>query len=851
MQAVVAQTQTTVWRRQLRTSRETLRQKFEQSGNTISLLQGECRLVDALLREVWAQSGLPADLCLIAVGGYGRGELFPQSDVDILILLPADREAVFAASLEKLVGLFWDIGLAIGHSVRTLPECLAEAAKDVTVQTNLLEARWLAGSRSVYGKFTRVMASALNPPMFFEAKLREQAHRHARFNDTAYNLEPNLKESPGGLRDLQNVLWVARAAGLRASWSGLAQIGLISTAEARQIRRNERLLQNLRIRLHYLANRREDRLLFDHQEALAHELGLTRSEHLMQRYYRSARFVSLMNEILLQSLRERILPPSETLPVVLDKNFQHRGGLLEARSANLFQHQPAAILECFLTLQRHPELSGVGPGTIRALWQAKQSITPPFRADPENRRRFMQILRAPSGILHTLRRMHRYDLLGRYLPAFGRITGQMQHDLFHVYTVDEHTLNVLRNMRRFAAAEHAHEFPLCSRLFSEFERPEVLYLAVLFHDIAKGRGGDHSTMGAVDASRFCHQHGLPKEDKELVTWLVQKHLVMSSTAQHQDTSDPEVVAAFVQKMGDVRHLNALYLLTVADIRGTSPGVWNAWKSRLLENLYHAAMRQLQGKMLDTAREIADRQAKALSTLGHYAITPQDCQRLWGKLDDSYFLRHETKEIVWQTRLLLTHIETAQPIVRTRLSPDGDGIQVMIYTQDRDDLFARICGFFERLGYSIVEARIHTTSHGYALDSFLVLDESDRTVRYSDLIAHIEKELTAKLTVTTPPEPPLDGRISRRLKHFPITPSVSIRPDEKSTCHVLSLVAGDRPGLLSRVAYVLLQHDARLHTARINTLGNRAEDTFVISGKKGETLPEETARQIEQELLGLL
>ena len=830
---------------------------MKKNRDTTRLLRGQCRLVDNLLCDIWAQSGLPPSTCLIAVGGYGRGELFPQSDVDILILLPKDEENAHATTLEKLISLFWDIGLAIGHSVRTLEQCLDEASKDVTVQTNLLEARLLAGNRHSYAKFFDAIIQTFDARTFFEAKVREQAHRHARFNDSAYNLEPNLKESPGGLRDLQNVLWIARGAGLDASWNGLVRAGLMSAAEARLVRRKELLLQNLRIRLHYLANRREDRLLFDHQDALATQLGLhgnryrRASEQLMQRYYRSAKLVGLMNEILLQALSERLSPSGGGNPVKLGASFQARNGIMEIPSPNLFQKRPEAILECFLTMQRHPELTGMSTATVRALWQSRHQVDRNFRNDPRQRGVFMQILREPSGILHTLRRMHRYGILGRYIPAFGRITGQMQHDLFHVYTVDEHILNVLRNLRRFAAPEFSHEYPMCSRLFAEFTRPEVLYLGVLFHDIAKGRGGDHSTLGATDARRFCRQHALPKEDTELVAWLVANHLRMSATAQQQDIGDSGVVAAFARHMGDQRHLAALYLLTVADIRGTSPNVWNAWKGRLLENLYHAALRQLQGQHLDTADEIARRQKQVQETLEHYGISPQACQPLWGKLEDSYFLRHEAKEIAWQTRLLLTHVETRQPIVRARLSPAGDGIQVMIYAPDRADLFARICGFFERLGYSIVEARIHTTHHGYALDSFLVLDESDRSVRYSDLIAHIEKELTVRLASTMPPEPPLEGRVSRRVKHFPIQPSVTLNPDEKSAYHVLSLVAGDRPGLLSRVAYVLLNHGASLHTARINTLGNRAEDTFLISGGDGKTLPQETARQIEQELLYLL
>jgi [protein-PII] uridylyltransferase len=557
-----------------------------------------------------------------------------------------------------------------------------------------------------------------------------------------------------------------------------------------------------------------------------------------------------MNEILLQSLKA-IVHPEQKISAVLDEDFVAQGRWLEARTEDLFKRKPTAILQAFLTLQNNKDLTGMGPTTIRWLLHARHSVNTAFRAAPENRRNFMRILRAPDGILHALRRMHRYDILGRYIPAFGRITGQMQHDLFHVYTVDEHTLNVMRNMRRYSEARHAHEFPLCSRLFNEFERPEVLYLAVLFHDIAKGRGGDHSNLGAVDAEIFCRDHDLPQEDAKLVAWLVGQHLLMSATAQHQDISDPEVIAEFARKMGDVRHLNALYLLTVADIRGTSPGVWNAWKSRLLESLYHAALRHLHGKLLDIAQEIAAKQKEALKVLGYYDITEEACRSLWKYLDDEYFLKLDAKEIAWQTRLLLTHVDTKQAIVRARLSPAGDGIQVMTYTRDRGDLFARICGFFERMGYSIVEARIHTTRHGYALDSFLILDESDRTVRYSDLIAYIERELTPKLTATTPPEPPLAGRISRRLKHFPIDPVVTIKPDERSARYILSLIAGDRPGLLSRVAQVLLKHGAGLHTARINTLGNRAEDTLMISGPHGAALPKQEIDEIEQELLKVL
>jgi [protein-PII] uridylyltransferase len=424
----------------------------------------------------------------------------------------------------------------------------------------------------------------------------------------------------------------------------------------------------------------------------------------------------------------------------------------------------------------------------------------------------------------------------------------MQHDLFHVYTVDEHILNVLCNLRRFAQPEFAHEFPLCSKLFAAFDAPHLLYLGALFHDIAKGRGGDHSALGTADARRFCKTHGLAKADTELVAWLVSAHLTMSSTAQKSDLSDPTVIDSFARFVGDERRLVALYLLTVADIRGTSPKVWNAWKAKLLENLFMAAQRILRGRSGDANAELRARKQQAGKVLSHYGIVESAYQPLWEKLGVSYFLRHESQDIAWHSRLLLRHVATQNPIVRTRLSPAGDGIQVMIYTHDREDLFARICGFFERLGYTILEARVHTSQHGYALDSFLVLDQNDKTSSYRDLLSYIEYELTQKLLSINPPDAPLQGRVSRQVKHMPITPAVSIKPEIDGNNHILEIVAGDRPGLLSRIAHIFLAHEVHLHTAKINTLGNRAEDTFLISGKAGGKLSNEIVSALESALL---
>jgi [protein-PII] uridylyltransferase len=840
------------WRQRLQQKQATLRTEFERHADTARMLRHHCRVVDELLLDLWRESGISGEPCLVAVGGYGRGELFPHSDIDLLILLPDSHAEEFNAQLEPLVGLFWDIGLAVGHSVRSLEECLGEAASDVTVRTNLLEARWLAGNKQAFQRLQRELAEAMDAASFLQSKQLEQEQRHARFNDTAYNLEPNLKESPGGLRDLQNVLWISQGLGLGDSWAALVSNGLITAPEARQIRRHELFLQMLRVRLHYLAERREDRLLFDFQSELATQLGLAgssrrrASEQLMQQYYRSAKFVRLMNEILLQNLHERIAVQPQQI-IAINSRFQARNGLLEAKSSSLLQREPSTILESFLLLEQHPELTGMSAPMLRTLWRVKNLVNREFRSNPRNKQLFMEILRQPSGITIALRRMNRYGILGRYIPAFGRITGQMQHDLFHVYTVDEHILNVLRNLRRFASPKYSHEFPLCSKLFMAFDKPELLYLGALFHDIAKGRGGDHSTLGTADAKRFCKSHGLSREDTKLVAWLVEKHLVMSSTAQKSDLSDPAVIEGFAHQMGNEYRLIALYLLTVADIRGTSPAVWNAWKAKLLENLFHSTRRLLQGDSTSVNAEVASRQQQASVTLSHYGIMPASYRDLWNKLGRGYFLRHESQDIAWHTRLLLAHLNTTQAIVRTRLSPGGEGIQVLVYTRDSDDLFARICGFFERINYTIVEARIHTTRHDYALDSFLVLDENEKGVRYRDLLSYIEHELTQRINSPEPPQEPLQGRVSRQLKHFPIQPDIHITAEGNGQNHLLSITAGDRPGLLSRISHILLRHGVCLHTAKINTLGDRAEDTFLVSGGKGKALPENVTQSLKKEL----
>ena len=817
-------------RESLRSARAALQLAFLEHGKPQRLLLAHSRVVDTHLREVWQMLAIPADLALVAVGGFGREELYPKSDIDLLILLQHQPDEALQQSLQEMIGVFWDIGLEVGHSIRTIEECMTEAA-DITVQTNLLEARLISGNQILFQDMRTQLTQFTDKKTFFLAKQFEQEQRHLRFLDTDYNLEPNLKESPGGLRDLHTIFWISRACGIATSWKELARIDIISPLEARAIARHEALLQTLRIRLHYLAGRREDRLLFDYQTALAEQMHIQSSasrrasEHLMQRYYRTKQAVLQLNSVVLQNMRSSVFPEAAvTYP--LNPRFVARDDLLEARSEDLFERDPSAILESFLLMEKHPRLNGFSAPTLRALWRAHPLINADFRRNPHNRELFMQILREPQGLTHVLRRMNQNGILGRYLPAFGRIVGQMQHDLFHVFTVDEHILMVVRNLRRLTLVEYEHEFPLCSKLIKDFARPEVLYIAGLFHDIAKGRGGDHSQLGRADALRFCKQHGLTREDTDLVVWLVESHLMMSATAQKQDLSDQDVIANFSSKVKNDRYLVALFLLTVCDIRGTSAKVWNAWKGKLLEDLFRATRRyMLGGKIADQVGEIRHRAVEILSL---YAISPERYELLWAQLDADYFMRHEPQEIAWHTRLLSHRVNTPTPIAKARLSNIGVGLQILVYSPDQAYLFSRICAFFERMNYNIMEAKIHTTQHGYALDSFLVMNAGNDGTAYRDVMNYIEYELEQLLCKRDAPSSPKIGRVSRQQKHFPITPKINITKDEKNR-HQLFITAGDRPGLLARIAHILAHHNIEISSAKINTMGARAEDTFWISG----------------------
>jgi [protein-PII] uridylyltransferase len=852
-----------------------LRNSAASTRGVRSALRKLSALADGALCALWQQAGFEAPFALVAVGGFGRGELFPYSDVDVLLLMPngqtPETDTALKTRIEGFISSCWDVGLEIGSSVRTVSECLQESAKDVTVQTSLLEARRVTGSATLFKDFQQQFSAAMDPNAFFVAKTLEMRQRHTKFENTPYALEPNCKESPGGLRDLQMVLWVARAAELGRSWDELGRKGLATAFELSQIKRNQALLSLIRARLHLLAGRREDRLVFDLQTAVAESFKnspaaraidatppvgasalpapptrrapvVRESEVLMRRYYWAAKAVAQLNQILLLNIEERLSPKVPELRSI-NPRFNDKAGMLDVASDDLYTGQPHAILETFLLLQTTVGLNGLSARTLRALYNARGVMNSRFRRDPVNRRTFMQILQESEGITSAMRLMNQTSVLGRYLWVFRRIVGQMQHDLFHVYTVDQHILMVLRNVRRFFIAEHAHEYPLCSQLAAGWDRPWILYVAALFHDIAKGRGGDHSTQGADEVRIFCKQHGIGREDTALIEFLVREHLTMSRIAQKEDLSDPDVISDFARRLGSERYLTALYLLTVADIRGTSPKVWNAWKGKLLHDLYRTALRVLGGHAPDPDAEVEARKREALVNLALHALPHQAHVTLWDTLDIGYFMRHDATDIAWHTRQLSRQVNQRLPadgdaagagraaltaIVRARLSPVGEGLQVLVYTLDQADLFARICGYFDQAGFSILDAKIHTARNGYALDTFQVVTNV-MPDHYRELISMVESDLSRAIDAAGALPEPGPSRLSRRVRSFPVTPRVELSPDEKAQRWLLTVSASDRVGLLYAIASVLARHRINIQLAKVTTLGERVEDTFLVSG----------------------
>ncbi|WP_142809002.1 [protein-PII] uridylyltransferase [Tepidiphilus olei] len=822
---------------ELASGREALARAFLASTlSPARYLARHAHLVDETLRRLLETHPLPRGAALLAVGGYGRGELYPHSDIDVLILLAQTADAEDEARVHALVAALWDVGLQVGASVRTIEQSLALADEDITVATTLLETRLLAGSRTLYHAFRERYRTWLDPRSFYEAKRQEQEQRHARMLGSPFALEPNCKEHPGGLRDLQLLIWIARALGYRGGWAALATKGLLTPAEAQALSRCQSFIARVRIHLHLLARRAEDRLLFDHQEKLAQCLdiagqdGRRPAEVFMQRYYLTVKQVLQLNAILMATFAEALFPERQRLPFPINERFQQRGDRLDVVSEDTFVRHPEALLEVFLLLAQRSELTDLTARTLRLLWAHRELIDDAYHLEPRHQALFLDLLKQRRGIVHGLRRMNQFGILSRYLPPWRRIICQMQYDLYHAYTVDTHTLMVVRNLRCFTMGEHAHEYPAMNALMFEFGQPWLLYLAALFHDIGKGRGGDHSLIGAEEAERFCREHRLDSSDAELVVWLVRHHLEMSRTAQKEDISDPEAVARFATLVGDERRLIALYLLTHADIRGTSPKVWTPWKERLLHDLFEATRRHLRQSRQGIAHDpLTTRLEDARRLLRFHGLRPEAETPFWHTLDTAYFLRHSPEEIAWHTRILYGRFQQEEPVVRARLSPEDGGIQLMVYTRDAPELLLRLIAYLTQLGLEVWEAKIHTTHAGHALDSFVLRPPNDLPAR--ELLPLLEYELPRRLSQPgSPPEPDLGSRrLPRLVRHFPFTPQIHLNPDERGLHYVLNVTAIDQPGLLYKIVRTLARHGIAIDMARIDTLGERAEDTFLIRG----------------------
>ena len=828
-----------------------LRGQFMQGVPARELVPARAALVDYLLCQVWARffPENPADLALVAVGGYGRGELHPGSDVDIMILAGPGGVEHHRDALEQLLAFLWDLGLEIGHSVRTLDDCAREATNDVTVATNIMEARILRGSEALFQAMREITGPARIWPSrdFFEAKRDEQERRYQKYHETAYNLEPNVKEGPGGLRDLQTIGWVAKRHFGATTLHDLVDHGFLTESEYQLLSECQDFLWQVRFALHVLNGRREDRLLFDYQRQLAQQFGYHDQgfnlaiEQFMQRYYRTIMELSRLNEMLLQLFEEAILladDPGE--PVLINRRFQARHGYLEVTRENVFRRNRYALLEIFLLLAQHPELKGIRASTVRLIRTHRPLIDNRFRNDVRARSLFMEILRQPVGVTHQLRRMNRYGVLASYLPEFAQIVGRMQYDLFHVYTVDQHILFSVRNLRRFYVPRFAHEFPHCSELIHRIPKPELLYIAALYHDIGKGRGGDHSRLGALDAENFCRRHGLSDFDTNLVRWLVENHLLMSLTAQKKDIHDPEVVANFARQMGDALHLNYLYLLTVADIRATNPKLWNAWRESLLRQLHRATQATLLRGLdnpVDREERIREIQTEARARLKQRGVDDRRIQRIWDSFSEDYFLRHRADEVVWHTRAVLKKADDGRALVLAREDPARGGTELFFYLRDRDNLFAQITAALDQLELTVLDARIITSPCGFALNSFTVVEDTGEAIterrRIRTIVHGLHQQLNCPDTIPSVPT----RRTPRLLRHFQTPTRVSFTDDDANQRTIMELSSTDRPGLLCRVGRAFMECNIRVQNAKIATIGARAEDTFYIIDRDNRPLRE--------------
>ena len=836
----------------LKESNRKLFDDFDRGVDIEELVRQKTESVDRVLCRCFEQIIPPQrkNRCsLVAVGGYGRKELLPGSDIDLMLLLEKKPGKEREQQIAQFFTFLWDIGLEVGHSVRTIKDCVREGRGDVTVMTTMIESRLLNGSAELYEKFQQAISpkKMWSSRQFFEAKLREQHNRHLRYNDTAYNLEPNIKEGPGGLRDIQIIGWVAKRHFGAGSLQELVDHEFLTESEYQVLQNGQKHLWKIRFALHRLAGRREDRLLFDYHQQLAESFGFRgvkqnqAIEQFMQQYYRTIMELERLNEMLLQIYREEILiGPAQRKTTIINDRFMLRNRYLEVRDAGVFKRQPSALMELFLLISTNEKCEGVTASTIRLVREHLYLVDDAFRANEEINHLFMQLMSAPRGMTHQMRRMNSYGFLAAYIPAFGKITGRMQYDLFHAYTVDQHTIFVIRNLRRFALDKHEDEFPFCNGVYRELEDPRLLYLAALFHDIAKGRDGDHSILGAEEATKFCLQHNLNRKDTRIVSQLVRHHLLMSVTAQRKDISDPDVVRDFARQLGSVAMLNYLYLLTVSDIRSTNPKLWNHWKDSLLRQLYLSA-KQVLRRGIDIAPDIEEiiqeNRDAAFEEMRDLPYPIDEINALLDQVPGDYFLRHLPLDIRWHVNTILAN-PGADILVSTRQAKYTRTTKLFVYCEEHPYVFSQVTGTIGSLGLSILNAEIVTTKNNKVMDTFIVHDQNDQAITDAATIRQIETSLTKALRSPGIYRDIITQRQPRQFKAFDHPTQIEYEQDFLNSRTVMEISAMDMPGLLSVIANAIATLDINITHAKISTLGERIDDIFYLTTPDGKNITDE-------------
>jgi len=850
----------------LSTARDKIYRDFDDAVAVDKLIHDSSKLIDRVLEFCFmhfiGEHSSPG-FCLVAVGGYGRAELFPGSDIDLMILLQKKADKKQQQQLSLFLTFLWDIGLEIGHSVRTIRDCIREGKADITVMTTMIESRLIYGNAKLYEKYQLAIApkKIWSSRNFFEAKLEEQRNRHLRFNDTAYNLEPNIKEGPGGLRDIQIIGWVAKRHFGASSLRELVEHGFITAAECELLDAGRQHLWRIRFALHRLAGRREDRLLFDYQKKIAEAFGFKSGEHnlaieqFMQQYYRTIMELERLSEMLLQIFKEEILLTAAQRKLTqINERFNLRNNFIELAHPDVFKQHPSALIELFVLLSLNEQCEGVTAATIRLVREHLYLVDDDYRADDTVNHLFMQLMSAPNGMTHQMRRMNSYGFLAAYIPAFAKITGRMQYDLFHAYTVDQHTIFVIRNLRRFALELHEHEFPFCNLVYSKLEDPRLLYLAALFHDIAKGRGGDHSVLGAEEATRFCVQHKLNRKETRIVSQLVRNHLLMSVTAQRKDISDPDVVRDFAQQVGSMNMLNYLYLLTVADIRSTNPKLWNSWKDALLQQLYRATKSVIR-RGLDNAPDIdeiiQENRDAAFEEMSDLPFSAEQINSVCDRVPGDYFLRHHPREIKWHVNTILSH--PGQPrLVSIRQSTYTRNTKVFVYGDEVEHAFSQVTGTLGSLGLIILNAEIFTTRDNKIMDTFAIQDQNNQAVSEPEMIEQIKNRLLEALKSDSVYEGLYNTRKPRQLKAFDHPTEVQFEQDYLNSRTIMEISALDMPGLLSVIANVIAAMDINITHAKISTLGEKINDIFYLTSAAGGAITDQaTLDSLEKNLLAAL